>query len=102
MQCSWCVILKFFTGPPEFPHKHNQTVMVNVSEEVILNCTVSASPDPIYSWSMPDSCSSCPQSHNKSVMILNVDVTDSGGYICIAKNDYGNVSKEFRVHVNCK
>ena len=93
-----------YAGPPELPHQHNQTVMmVNVSEEVILNCTVSASPDPVYSWSFPDSCSSCPHSHNKSVVILIADdVTDSGEYICIAKNEYGNVSEQFSMHVNCK
>ena len=98
-----CVIIRLYlSGPPEFPHEHNETVMVNISEEMILNCTVSASPDPVYSWSFLDSCSSCPRSHNKSVMILNADVTNSGEYTCIAKNEYGNVSKEFRVHVNCK
>ena len=77
-------------------------MIVNVSDEMILNCTVSASPDPVYSWSLPDSCSSCPHYHNRSVMLLNADVTDSGEYVCMAKNEYGNVLQKFDVHVNCK
>ena len=95
-----CVLLEFiFTGPPA---DNNHTVSVNVSEEMLLNCTVSASPDPVYNWLMPDSCSSCPHSHNKSVIFLNTNVTDSGEYICMAKNEYGNVLIKFKVHVNCK
>ena len=39
---------------------------------MILNCSVSASPDP---------CLSCPHSHNKSVILLDANVTDSGDYI---------------------
>ena len=98
-----CVLLELiFIGPPEFPDDLNQTVAVDVSEEVILNCTVSASPDPVYNWFMPDSCSSCPHSHNKSVMIINADVTDNEEYICMAENRYGNVSIKFNVHMNCK
>ena len=71
----------------------NQTLMVNVSEEVILNCTVSASPDPVYSWSFPDSSSSCPNTSNDSVLIFTAeDITDSGVYTCVAENKYGNIS----------
>ena len=77
--------------------------MVNVSEEVILNCTVSASPDPVYSWSFPDSCSFCPSTSNDSIVIFTAeDITDSGEYTCIAKNQYGNVLKQLSVYVNCK
>ena len=77
-------------------------MMVNVSDKMILNCTASASPDPVYSWSFPESCTYCPHYHNKSIMFLNADVTDSGEYICMARNEYGNVLQEFNVHVNCK
>ena len=90
-------------GPPEFlPGHANQRMIVNVSDKMILNCTVSASPDPVYIWLFPDSCPSCPHYYNKSVIFLNADVTDSGEYVCMAKNEYGSVSQEFDVHVNCK
>jgi len=95
-----------FIGPPVLPFEHNQVVTANVSEEVILNCTVSSSPDPVYSWSTPDSCPpaapSCPQSYNNSIMFLNPNITDSGRYVCVAENKYGNVSKVFSLNVNCK
>ena len=76
---------------------------VNVNEEVILNCTVSASPNPVYTWSSPDSCSSCPDTSNDSVLIFTPeDITDSGEYTCVAENDYGTVTKQITIRVLCK
>ena len=81
----------------------NQTTAVNANEVVTLNCTVSASPDPVYSWSFPDSCSSCPNTSNDSVLIFAAeDNTDSGEYICVAENEYGNISMMFDVIVISK
>ena len=93
----------YFLGPPILVSKREQTVMVNVSEEVILNCTVSASPDPVYSWSFPDSCSSCPNTSNDSVLNFTAEnITDSGEYICVVENEYGNISITFDVSVTSK
>ena len=87
-------------GAPELVLPQNQTVIVNVSEEVILNCTVSSSPDPVYSWSIPNSCSSCPNTSNDSVLIFTAeDITDSGVYTCVAENKYGNITVTFTVTV---
>ena len=78
----------------------DQTVRVNVSEVVTLNCSVSSLPDPVYGWSIPDNCSSCPHSYNYSVLTFTVDTTDSGEYICTAKNKHGNISVMFNIFVN--
>ena len=72
---------------------------VNVSEEMILNCSVSSSPDPVYSWSIPSNCSSCPHSYNHSVLSFVVDGTDGGEYICAAENKHGSISMLFNVFV---
>ena len=87
-------------GPPELLFEQNQTVMVNVSEQVVLNCTVSSSPDPVYNWSILDTCSSCPHTNNDSVMIFTADITDSGEYVCEAKNEYGSVQMTFSVTIS--
>ena len=97
-----CYYSLYLTGPPELPFKHNQVVTANVSEEVILNCTVSSSPDSVYSWSIPDSCPFCQQSYNNSIMLLNPNISNSGLYICVAKNEYGNISRGFSLYINCK
>ena len=90
-------------GPPKLISEQKQEVTVIFNEELTLNCTVSASPDPVYSWSFSDSCSSCPNTSNDSVLIFTAeDITDSGEYTCVAENEYGNVSKGFSVHVVCK
>ena len=81
----------------------NQTVMVNVSDVVLLNCSTSSSPDPVYSWSIPDSCSSCPNTSNESVLIFTAeDITDSGVYTCVAENEHGDVTVTFTVTVTGK
>ena len=87
-------------GPPVLASKQNQTVTVSVGEEVTLNCTVSASPDPVYSWSFPDSCSSCPNTSNDSVVIFTAeDTTDSGEYTCVAENQYSILLVTFNIIV---
>ena len=91
------------SGSPELITEQNKEVTVSISEEVTLNCTVSASPDPVYSWSFPDSCSSCPNTSNESVVIFTAkDITDSGEYTCVAENQYGNLSVTFNVIVTSK
>jgi len=97
----WCINL-IHLGPPELPTTQNQTVMVNVSEQVVLNCTVSSSPDPVYNWSIPDTCLSCLHTNNDSDMIFTAGITDSGEYVCEAKNEYGRIQRRFIVHVMCK
>ncbi|XP_065900378.1 neural cell adhesion molecule 1-A-like [Dysidea avara] len=88
--------------PPELLSSQNQTVLVNVSEQVVLNCTVSSSPGPVYNWSIPDTCSSCPHTNKDSVMIFTADSTDSGEYVCEAGNQYGSVYHKFTVLVTSK
>ena len=91
------------SGSPELIAEQNEEVTVSVGEEVTLNCTVSASPDPVYTWSFPDSCSSCPNTSNESVVIFTAeDITDSGEYTCVAKNQYGNLSVTFYVIIISK
>ena len=78
--------------------------MVSVSEQVILNCTASASPDPVYSWSFPDSCSSCPNTSNinDSIYTFIADIISGGDYTCVAENEHGRLSIAFVVIVMCK
>jgi len=108
-KCEHCIISSVLMeinlihlGPPELLTTQNQMVMVNVSEQVILNCTVSSSPDPLYNWSIPDTCSFCPHTNNDSVMIFTADITNSGEYVCEASNEYGSIQRRFIVHVMCK
>ena len=90
-------------GPPALTLPQNNTMEVNVSKEVILDCSASAWPDPVYTWFMPDSCSSCPKFWNESVMTFTVNSTsDSGDYICVAENDYGTDAKQIAIKVLCK
>jgi len=83
--------------------QQNHTIIVNINEEVILNCSASSSPDPVYSWSIPDSCLSCPSTSNDSILIFFAqNITDSGEYICVAENEYGSVLQGFSLHIACK
>ena len=103
MQLDHLPIRVFYIGSPVLLSQQNQTIIVNVSTEVTLNCTVSALPVPVYSWSFPDSCISCPNTSNESVLIFTLeDIADSGGYTCVAENEYGNASNGFSLHVACK
>lgn len=88
-------------GPPELVSKQNQSVIVNVNEEVALNCSVSSVPDSVYSWSFPESCLSCSNTSNNSVLVFTAEnINNSGEYTCVAENKYGNLSVTFHVTVN--
>ena len=86
-------------GPPQLLFEQNQTVLMNVSEQVVLNCTMSSSPDPVYNWSIPDTCSSPPYTNNDSIMIFTAHINDSGEYVCESKNKYGSVQMIFIVQI---
>ena len=90
----------FYAGPPILVSISDQIVRANISEEVVLNCSASSSPDPVYNWSIPTNCTSCPHSHNHSVVSFAANSTDSGEYICTAENMHGNISVVFDVFVN--
>ena len=96
------ILLMFYTGPPTLVSISDETVRVNVSEEVVLNCSVSSSPDSAYNWSIPKNCSFCPHSYNHTVLSFITDSTDSGesNFICTARNKHGSISIVFNVFVN--
>ena len=102
VECMYNFNAVVHVGPPELLFEQNQIITVNVSEEVILNCTVSVSPDPVYSWSFPESCSSCPNTSNDSALIFTAEITNSGDYICVVENRHGNLSLSFMVIAVCK
>ena len=97
-----CYLSIIVLGRPELLLPQNRTVEFNVSEEVKVNCSTSASPDPLYTWLIPDSCSSCPKFNNNSILYFTVDISSSGKYICIAENDYGTDAKQITINVICK
>ena len=89
-------------GPPQLLLPQNRTVEVNVTEEMVLNCSASSSPDPVYTWSIPHSCSSCPDFSNNSVITFTADIFSNGNYICVAENNYGSATKHVTISVLCE
>ena len=77
-------------------------MVVDVNEEVILNSSASSSPHAVYTWLIPRVCSSCQKHRNDSIMTVIANISSSGDYICVAKNSYGSVTKQFTINVNCK
>ena len=79
----------------------NQEVFVNVSEQVVLNCTVSGLSKTKYNWSIPDTCSSCPHT-NEGIMRFKADNNNSGEYVCEAENKYERVLVTYTLRVTGK
>ena len=93
------IIFVLCAGSPTLTSIPDQIVRVNLSEEVVLNCSVSSSPDPMYSWFIPNNCLFCPHSYNYSVLTFTANTSNSGEYICTADNKHGNISVVFNVFV---
>jgi len=76
-------------------------MLVNVSEQVVLDCTVSGLSNPKYNWSIPDNCSSCSHT-SEGVMRFEADDNDSGEYVCEAENKYERILVTFILRVTGK
>ena len=94
--------IRICVGPPEFLSPQNETIEVNIDEEVILNCSASSSPHSVYTWIIPSGCSSCQKHSNNSSVTFIANISSSRDYICVAGNDYGSITKQIGVNVICK
>ncbi|RWS16768.1 Down syndrome cell adhesion molecule-like protein Dscam2 [Dinothrombium tinctorium] len=81
------------------PYKEYVT---QVAKNLKLGCIAQSSPVPSYHWFKEDSASSALHLHTSFrslIKLTNVESKDSGIYICIANNSYGEDRQKFKVTV---
>ncbi|XP_054718152.1 protein turtle-like [Uloborus diversus] len=89
-------------APPHFKLKPPDTVYVKVGESVTLSCEAIGTPLPAISWSkdnLPLLSSPSVQITATELRINNIQQSDIGDYLCMAKNKEGRVNASTKVIV---
>ena len=88
--------------------KHPQNVTETERNNVTLTCNATGNPEPQFSWfkdkDLVKSTNRIYLSANNSLLTMtDVNRNDSGGYLCVARNEVGNdTSKIVVLDVQCK
>ncbi|XP_078125559.1 hemicentin-1 [Sander vitreus] len=80
-----------FTGP------ENETLELKASSKIILNCTATGNPMPVYSWHFPHPIQQTKKNKNENQPILAPSIQLPGTYACTASNTQGTKTKTFTV-----
>ncbi|XP_039973461.1 hemicentin-1-like [Xiphias gladius] len=83
--------------PPTFNKPENETVEAPDGSKIILNCTSTGNPLPVYSWHFPESIQQMNENHNANQPILTRSFQSPGTYSCTASNTQGTSTKYFTV-----
>ena len=84
----------------------NGSTRYTYSDTLELNCTSEGSPELQYRWSRETSSSNVFPAHtrinNYTIIITNVNISDTGSYTCTVSNEAGNFSTTTTVIVEGK
>ncbi|CAB1454198.1 unnamed protein product [Pleuronectes platessa] len=81
--------------PPTFDQPENETLEVPAVDKIILNCSATGHPAPVYSWHSPPPVRQTDMNPNKNQLILTRSHQFPGPYSCTASNPKGTTTKYF-------
>ncbi|XP_044038551.1 hemicentin-2-like [Siniperca chuatsi] len=83
--------------PPTFTEPANETLELPARGKMILNCTATGNPMPVYSWHFPHPIQQTKKNQNENQPILTQSVPLPGTYNCTVTNTQGTKTKYFIV-----
>lgn len=99
-----CFSLSFYilmsctsSDPPTFIKPADETVEVTPQNQLILNCTATGNPMPVYSWQYLQPSQQTNNNQNENQPILAPSFYLPGTYRCTASNIQGTRTKYFNV-----
>ncbi|KAI9539402.1 hypothetical protein NQZ68_005482 [Dissostichus eleginoides] len=82
---------------PTFTTPENETFELSARNTIILNCTATGNPMPVYSWGFAHPIQQMKKNRNDSQLILTPSNRLPGTYNCTASNTQGSSTKYFTV-----
>ncbi|XP_049416449.1 intercellular adhesion molecule 1-like isoform X2 [Epinephelus fuscoguttatus] len=82
---------------PAFTQPENETLEISDGTKIILDCTATGNPTPVYSWHFPHSVQRTNTKQDESQAILTPSFELPGTYSCTASNTQGTMTKYFTV-----
>ena len=96
----------FLTGPPEVTADVERQLIVRAGDTIRLNCPVDSDPLPMFTWFKDDESIHRGWERfrvlSKALKIKDIEVEDTGTYICRATNGFGSVDVDYVVYVRRK
>ncbi|XP_076608323.1 hemicentin-1 [Chaetodon auriga] len=83
--------------PPTFTEPANETLELPSRGKIILNCTATGNPMPVYSWHFPHPIQLTSKNQTTNQPILSPSIQLPGTYNCTASNAQGTKTKYFTV-----
>lgn len=90
------------SDPPTFSQPADEVVIIEGQKQLILNCTATGNPMPVYSWQYPQPPQQATVNDKEFQPILALSLPLPGTYNCTVSNDQGNKTKHFTVIQNGK
>ncbi|KAF1379667.1 hypothetical protein PFLUV_G00178400 [Perca fluviatilis] len=82
---------------PTFTMPENETLELKASSKIILDCTATGNPMPVYSWHLPNTIQQTKKNKKENQPILAPSIQLPGTYTCTASNTQGTKTKIFTV-----
>ncbi|XP_067332630.1 neural cell adhesion molecule L1-like protein isoform X3 [Channa argus] len=83
--------------PPTFFKPANETVEIKAKSKLLLNCTATGNPAPVYSWDHPRPSEQTNEDKNENPPIFSPSYHLPGNYSCTVSNSQGTKTKYFNV-----
>lgn len=83
--------------PPTFTQPANETLELPAGGKIILNCTATGNPMPVYSWHFPHPIQLTSKDQTTNQSILTPSIQLPGTYNCTVSNAQGTNTKYFTV-----
>ncbi|KAK5856115.1 hypothetical protein PBY51_007734 [Eleginops maclovinus] len=83
---------------PVFAKPENETLELTAQSKIILNCTATGNPMPVYSWGFAHPMQLTEKNPNDSQPILTPSIQLPGTYNCTVSNTQGSSTKYFTVN----
>ncbi|XP_034750323.1 hemicentin-1-like [Etheostoma cragini] len=80
---------------PTFTEPENETMHLEAGSKIILNCTATGNPMPVYSWHFPQPIQQTNINENEPILAPSFELP--GNYTCTASNTQGTRTKTFTV-----
>lgn len=85
------------SDPPTFAKPEQEELKLSAGSKIILNCTATGNPVPVYSWHFPHPMQLTSKNQNADQPILTPSIQLPGTYNCSASNSQGIATKYFTV-----
>ncbi|XP_074836005.1 intercellular adhesion molecule 1-like [Carettochelys insculpta] len=89
---AWARTTLHVWAPPHSVQVSVERLLFQVGANITVRCSAQGNPQPELQWELPSEASVELSEHGRTVAVRSAQLTHSGTYRCLARNDYGSSS----------